>query len=706
MKQEIELRPVDLEQIRNNPEQRDDYIKKRWLNLPDLIGKEVHNPLGQVTQEELDNPSQFLMNIVTDIRYVSFTAKFIFNVTLSPTQVCLIQEMWNHPFPMLIGSRGMSKTFMLAFYVMLKAFLRQGSKIVLTGAGFRQSKLLFEYCETIWSKADILRDVLGPTGVRGMKSGPTRGIDKCEMVIGDSIITALPIGNGEKIRGLRASTIIADEFDAIDTEIFETVIRGFAVVTDSPIENMQKKARHKAMKELGYIDEQNTEELKELFSIKSNQIIISGTAAYSFRNFAKYWKRYKAIILSRGSLKKLDELLEGEAQNLESLDWRDYCVIRIPFDLIPEGFFEQKQIDAAKATLHSTAYQIEYGAVFVGDSEGFFKRSLVETCVTKHPIHVAGGPVQFSASVTGNKQRRYVYGIDPASERDNFALVILEVWPDHRRIVYTWTTTRKRFKDKLNKGIIKDHQFYGYCARKIRDLMRVFPCEIISMDAEGGGRFVSEALSDIDKLETGEQPIWPVIDPEDPQDTDHYSGLHLIKLFNFSDGKLVSEANHGMKKDMEDKNLLFPRFDAVEVQLAGEDDNKYEKEHGLSRQDTLEDCVTEIEDLKEELATIQHSQTPSGREKWDTPEIQLPGHVKKGRLRKDRYSALLIANLVARTLQRTPKKAEYASFGGVVKTIQKAEADKAAASNQLYSGPHWFTEKMKNISGLGVIRGS
>ena len=36
--------------------------------------------------------------------------------------------------------------------------------------------------------------------------------------------------------------------------------------------------------------------------------------------------------------------------------------------------------------------------------------------------------------------------------------------------------------------------------------------------------------------------------------------------------------------------------------------------------DTLEDCVMEIEELKDELSMIVMTQTSTGREKWDTPE--------------------------------------------------------------------------------------
>ena len=47
----------------------------------------------------------------------------------------------------------------------------------------------------------------------------------------------------------------------------------------------------------------------------------------------------------------------------------------------------------------------------------------------------------------------------------------------------------------------------------------------------------------------------------------------------------------------------------------------------------------------------QTSTGPNARDRWDTPEVKLPGG-KKGRLRKDRYSSLVIANMLARQLNR------------------------------------------------------
>ena len=87
---------------------------------------------------------------------------------------------------------------------------------------------------------------------------------------------------------------------------------------------------------------------------------------------------------------------------------------------------------------------------------------------------------------------------------------------------------------------------------------------------------------------------------------------------------------------------------------------------------------------------IQITQTASGRDKCDTPETVI-GTGKKGKLRKDRYSALIMANMAARTLARIPEATIYNFYGGFA-TIEKTEKD-----GDLYSGPNWFTDGMDNI---------
>lgn len=650
-----------------------------WLNLGDISELVLpNNPMIHRVKRDIENPDLHLLRLLRNPKYLGSTCKLLFNIELHPIQIAILREFWNRPFPMYIASRGWGKSFLLALYSVLRCIFYPGTKIVIVGAAFRQSKIIFEYMETIWRGSPILRSIFN-----GNDDGPRRDVDRCTIRLGDSWTIAVPMGDGSKIRGLRAHIIIADEFASISPDIYETVVSGFAAVSASPIQNVKEYAKKAAMSEAGLWNE----ELEALDTKMGNQAIISGTADYSFKHFASYWKRYKAIIESQGDTRKLEDLFKGEVPS--NFNWKDYSIIRIPYELIPKGFMDDKQVSRAKATIHTGIYNMEYAACFTADSDGFFKRSLIENCVANdsNPIMVNNKPVIFDPVVTGNTSLQYVYGIDPASEQDNFSIVVLEVHPDHSRIVYVWTTNRSNFKERQKTGLVKEYDFYGFCARKIRNLMKTFPCARIGMDAQGGGVAIEEALHDPSKLEDGENLIWPAIDYNKPKDTDNQSGLHMLELVQFAKADWTAQANHGLRKDLEDKVLLFPRFDSLTLGLALDKEGKDILGADLTPiYDSLSECILEIEDLKSELTTIVMTQTSTGsggRDRWDTPEVKLPNG-KRGRLRKDRYSALVIANMIARQMNRTLQSVKYEIIGGNARDV-------VGQQGNMYKGPEWFT---------------
>jgi hypothetical protein len=667
-------------------------FENAWLGLGDLDNIEISkNLMIHRSEKDIEFPDAHLLRILRNPDYIGSTCKLLFNIELHPIQIAIVQEFWIRSFPMYIASRGWGKSFLLALYSVLKMTFYPGTKIVVVGAAFRQSKIIFEYMENIWRTSPILRSIFN-----GNDDGPRRDVDRCTIRLGDSWTTAIPMGDGSKIRGLRAHIIIADEFASISPDIYETVVSGFAAVSASPIQNVKEEAKKQAMKEAGIWNE----ELEQLQYKMGNQAIISGTADYDFKHFASYWKRYKAIIESQGDERKLTELFKGEIPS--NFNWKDYSIIRMPYELIPKGFMDDKQVSRARATIHSGIYNMEYAACFVTDSEGFFRRSLIEGCVTSDskPIIIGGKTISFDAMISGNLKAQYVYGIDPASEQDNFSIIILEANPDHNRIVYCWTTNRSNFKERLKTGLVKDHDFYGFCCRKIRNLMKIFPCARIGLDAQGGGVAIEEALHDPAKLEDGENLIWPIIDPDKSRDTDDQTGLHLIELVQFAKADWTAHANHGLRKDLEDKVLLFPRFDNLTLGLALEREGKDILESELNPiYDSLSECILEIEELKNELTTIVMTQTstgPNARDRWDTPEVKMPNG-KKGRLRKDRYSSLLIANMIARQMTRTLKSIEYDVVGG------KA-SEMVSHNGQMYKGPEWFINGANDDIYTGIYR--
>ena len=649
-----------------------------WLGI-DVDESTLFNPLDHIPIEFEEDPHKYVLWLMQRPEYFSFICKEILGVQLLPVQAIMLAEMWNRRFPMLIASRGFGKSFMLALYSLLRILLLSERKIIIVGAAFRQSKVIFNYMESIWYNAPRFRDLCGQS------AGPRHEPDMFRFHIGDSVAMALPIGDGSRIRGQRANDIIADEFAAQTKEIFENVISGFAAVKSSPIDSVRDRAARK------WADKFGLDPPDDLNVRLDNQIILIGTAYYDFNHFGEYWKRWRSIIRSRGDQHKLESIFGDDEEGVpEDFDWRDYSIIRLPFELIPKGFMDEAMVNRSRLTVHSGIYLMEFGACFSNDSNGFFKRSLIESCVLKNDneIELPSGKVNFTATLRGQVNKKYVYGIDPASEIDNFSIVILEHYSDHRRIVYAWSTNIREHKERIKAGLTKETDFYSYCARKIRDLMKIFPCERIAMDSQGGGVAIREALHDLDKInvEEGEVQIWPIIDYEKPNpDTDGEPGLHIIEMINFSSSDWTSEANHGLRKDFEDKACIFPFFDSVSLGLA-----KIADEQGNRLYDTLEDCLMEIEELKNELSTIIITQTLTGRDRWDTPEIKLPGN-KKGRLRKDRYSALVMANMVSRQMARNPEKYFVTAVGGF------AGAAKAGGDKRDYVGADWMA---RGLSGL------
>lgn len=639
-----------------------------WLNLTTEEIKAIKPVHHFRKQNGEDDYALALLRILSNPDYLMYAAKIILNLDLYPEQAAAIHEVWTHPFPMLIGSRGFSKSSSMAFYILLKMFLTPpnktggaGVKAIITGAGFRQAKMVFAYMEDALANAPILRSVCN------MDKAITRENDRLVIRVGKNTATCIPIGDGSKIRGFRGNLIFVDEFSSVHPHIFETVIQGFASVESNPVEMIKQKAKERKAKELGVAI--------PITERKENQIIISGSASYDFEHFSDYWKKYKTIIESKGDAQKLSHIFPDGPP--KGFDYRDYAITRIPYDLIPEGFLSEKIIVRAKATLHTGTFGCEFGAVFSKDSQGFFKRSLISSCTasyenTQQPDWPKWCFAPFDARIIGDPKKKYIIAVDPASEVDKFAIVVVELHDNHARVVYCWTTDKKEHKKLEQAGMTHENDFYAFCARKIRQLKQAFPTEHIGIDAQGGGIAVIEALHNKNNIEEGESLFWPVSDNKN--NYDYETGPKIIYPIQFANYEWTCEANNGLRTDMESKTLLFPQFDPVTIEIASIRDNQRILEAEKANPgmfvagafDTLEDVTMEIEELKNELTTITKSVTlgSAQRDRWDTPETKLQNG-KKGRLRKDRYSALVIANMLARQI-RVEKGVLVSDMGGLL----------------------------------------
>lgn len=604
----------------------------------------LFNPFLDIPMCAHNNFDEYLVYLMGKPEYFYFIIKVMFGMDTFPMQLLILKELFTHRFPILIGARGLSKTFTLGMYILIRMITTPGVKVVITGAGFRQAKLVFDVMESIWNKAPMFRNCF-----KGGKNGPFHGTDAWSFRLGESICWALPVGHdGSKIRGYRANCLLLDEMATVNQVIFEEVMSGFLSVSADSIEQMRQNSYINSKKKMGlkvYNEDKNTD-------IIQNQLILSGTAYYKHNHFYEYYSKWCAFINSRGDFDKVKDLISEKER--DNFNYKDYAVMRIPVELIQSGHMDMSQISRIRASISQDVYFREYGAIFSDDSDGFYRRSLINHCtISKDNIITKDGEaIKFSPSIFGRKSKKHVYGVDPAYQGDNFAIVILEINDTHRRVVHCWTTQASDHKQRLKDGIITENNYYQYCVRKIRDLMTRFPCAYIALDKGGGGTAILESFADSSILRPGEVLILPVIDPtEKPQDTDFMEGDHILHVIKPT-SEWNTEANHSLKRDMETRDIIFPFHDEISYVEAEFYDPIFVPSLGESSvlYDTLEDCMSEIEELKNELSTITISETSSGKEHFDTPEKKTAG-MRKGRLKKDRYSALLMANMIARNAE-------------------------------------------------------
>lgn len=665
-----------------------------WLGLgrTDILTV-PQNPLQVPLDSDFyqENPGFWEINKLRDPNYIGYAAWVFLGITLIPYQQVILKNMWNHTFPMLIASRGGGKSFCIAVYSLLKCLLYNNHKVVITSGGFRQSKMVFTEIEKLYSRAPVFQSVAGAG------QGATHSNDAWVFQINDSTITSIPTGDGDKIRGMRANTIFLDEFASQDTQVVEEVILGFGAVSADPVENVKMRARKEYFESQGIVADVESERRV------GNQAIFCGTASYYDNHFYNYWKKHKAIIESKGDKNKLEKIFNGDVP--KRFDWKDYCVIRLPYSMLPQGYMEDTVVARAKASMAKSMYFKEYEAVFIEDSDGFFRRSVIEKCTATeqrvasddwNSIGWCRSP--FEARMKGSPDLRYVMGIDPASESDNLAIVILELHPEHQRVVHSWTTNRKNYELRKKMETTQCENYFEFVNRKVRDLMKVFNIVGIGIDMQGGGVAVYEAMHNTAHLEKDEVPMWFIVEHDNPRPCDNNSGLHIIHDIQFARYDWTVKANYDLLKDMETRALLFPRCDAITLQLSAFDDtkkygDKLFQKNGTEIYDTYENLVMDIEhELKEELTSVQKVTSAAGnRIKWVVPAVQNPNNVKRLTSgKKDRYSALLIANYLARRLRVETNAPNYTFVAGGLLADRGRKVDKTMAS---YDGPDWFVSQ-------------
>lgn len=570
---------------------------------------------------------------------------------LEPFQSACLQILWTKKFPMMIMTRGGGKTFLLALYALLRCILVPGSKIVIVGAGYRQAKLVFREIHKLYEASPIVQEALSAWG------GPKYGSDMATFRIGNSSIVATPIGDGEKVRGQRATVLLCDEFGSIPEEIFEVVIVPFAAVHADPAAKAAIERFLKALKRLNA--DQRIVDIIESCKGFGNQVVISGTGTYRQNHFFKRFQTYMAFLNSQGDKVKLKRALEERAIsttgkstmiNEQDIDrmaktWKNYAIIKLPYNALPDGFMEEDIIRAARAAHAPHIFAMEFEAAFPEDTDGFIKRSWIERATPRAPEAI---PVNIE--LYGDPRAIYVLGLDPARWNDNFGCVVLKLTSRGKELVYCASWDRTEF----NKS-----------ADMIREICRRFPIKYIAMDKGGGGDAVLEWLCKKGQQGVADNElIWPIPDQIENKADLSAPGKKILEMINFNGWSV--EAAHSLEASVQQCNILFPyKGDDLEIvkqykRCTGMDDVPASIAEELSTElwgiDDWEakqngktpktGAFNDINECINETCSIIRDTTETGVERFVLPKLQSQSEGLDAR-RRDRFTALMLANYAA-----------------------------------------------------------
>jgi hypothetical protein len=590
---------------------------------PDLDGflddeeiSSLHNTLlDDINSADLRNPSEEFIDIC--MSNLGIASKYLIGVELLPFQQVILDVLWHKTFPLIVATRGGSKSFIYAAYAILRALLNQGSKVIIVSASFRQAKQVFGYINKMWDDWPILR--------AACPKKPSWQTDMCRLDVGHSVILAIPLGDGEKIRGLRGTHILVDETASVRKDILDVVIRGFAAVTASPVSNVKKIHKMKKLANAGL------SEYADLAEIDSNQLCLAGTARFTFNHFYKTLKTYENIIKNKikGRAQDYDGIIDSSS-SAKFVDWTKYAVIMLPYTCMPEGFMDQDMIEHSRADMSTAYFDMEYNCKFIGDSDSFFSALSIENATAGNEIvdingNSLGGdkPIMnplFHLELSAEKDTSYVIGIDPARWSDNCVICVLRLFEQSYRLVYmdSWNRTE-----------------WGKTMDRIWKAFKAFPAQRIAIDrgAGGGGDTIIDFLRDDRFIPKGAKALLP--DEEEFKTND---GLKIIEPIQFVNAEWLTKANFDMQSDIHHKRLMFP---ATYL-----DEHLFRKYPETER---IEHIFGNIEECKRELMQIQLSVTEAGRHKFGIPkEIEKQEGIDDDKiLRKDRYCALLMASYLA-----------------------------------------------------------
>ena len=553
---------------------------------------------------------------------ITFAVDLLSGVKLFPFQHMAIKSMFEVDYFLGIWSRGMSKSFTTGIYAYMDAILNQGVEIGIISKSFRQSKLIFKKIEDIARKpaARYLSQCITKT---------SKTNDQWTMEIGQSRIHALPLGDGEKLRGFRFQRIIIDEMLLMPERIYNEVIVPFLSVVENPTEREDMAKAEDVLIAAGKMKEEDR------YAWPNNKLIMLSSASYKFEYLYKLYSQFEGLI---------DGTLPSQG------DTARRAIMKFSYDCAPEALYDQNLINQAKASMSESQFGREFGAIFTDDSSGYFKISTMAKCTLKEGEEPC-------VEVKGMEDDKYIISFDPSwaesESSDDFAMQVFKLNDDTRigTLVHAYGVPGAKLKDHIN--------YFHY-------LLTCFNVVAVVGDYNGGVQFINAAnessLFKKSNIHLG------VIDADLTKPEKYEAELRDIKkqydipsrnfcFLRKPTSQWIRQANELLQSNFDHRKILFgsrasgdnytsqirKKIPIEKLKFILQEGYEDKESNQAKMIDFVEHQEVMIDVTKNQCALIQITSSASGTQTFDLPQ-ELRRQTGRDKARKDSYSALVLGN--------------------------------------------------------------
>lgn len=348
-----------------------------------------------MTVVRLTKEEQFKLNLSEKLiffyrKHPCEAARDLLGVKLTWFQRKILKDLWFKKNNLILMSRGIGKSWMLALFAILYAMIYPNVDIGVITPSYKQTEFLFDKITDFFEKSPYFR-----ASVRKYSRTTYKAIVS---FYNTSMIEGLPLGTGEKVRGRRYNVVLIDEYAFVDENIIKTVIR--------PMLNVKKP---------------NVE----------NKYIISSTAYYTWNHFYLQYLLYSVMSQKR-----------PEQFGIHEYTFEDLKMVPDPPFELDDDIYEMMRMDTTEEV-----YSMENKCKFPIENVGFFSARLIDQCTPRATETQLPCPIE----IIGEPKCCYSMGIDAArvAGGDNFSISIMKIENGIKKFVHGFVLNGSPYQEMI-----------------------------------------------------------------------------------------------------------------------------------------------------------------------------------------------------------------------------------------------------------------